>query len=178
MKTKLIILTLTAIIASCATVDKKVDNIKLDSNGDTLEIIKYYATDSIKEIIYYKNNRPVSNIGFYLDGDTIKKPYVVYSKLDNNMFVFIPYSKRISSYDLIFGVDSAFAADEKRMDKYHILIDSFHEKMRDLTKSTTITLDSAMVNFGVSKGVLKCKMDTAGQVYKYWGFDLYNKNYP
>ena len=178
MKTKLIILTLTAIIASCATFDKKVDNIKLDSNGDTLEIVKYYHTDSIKEIIYYQNNRPVSNIGFYLDGDTIKKPYVVYSKLDNNMFVFIPYNKRISSYDVIFGVDSAFAADGKCTDKYHKLISGFHKKMRDLNKSTNITLDTAIINLGISKGVLKCKMDTAGQVYKYWGFDLYNKNYP
>ena len=176
MKTKLIILTLAIIVASCASDDKKVDNIKLDPNGDTLEIVKYYPTDSIKEIIYYQNNRPAINIGFYLDGDTIKRPHVVYSKLDNSMFVFIPYNKRIYSYNIFFVADSAFTADKKRMDKYHKLIDGFREKMRDLKRSTNIILDTAIINFGVSKGVLQCKMDTAGQVYKYWVFDLYNKN--
>jgi hypothetical protein len=176
MKTKLIILTLTAMIASCDTVDKKVDNIKLDSNGDTLEIVKHYPTDTIKEIVYYQKNRPVCNVGFYLEGDTITKPYAVFSKQDNNMFIFIPYNLKIESYDLIFGLDSGVV--DAQIDRFHKLTDSLHQSLRHLTKSIDIKLDTAVINFGVSKGVLKCKMDTAGKVYKYWGFDLNNKNYP
>ena len=64
----------------------------------------------------------------------------------------------------------------KCTDKYHKLINGFHKKMRDLNKSTNITLDTAIINFGISKGVLSCKMDSAGQVYKYWAFDLNKKN--
>lgn len=177
MKAIFILFILTAIIVSCDNAEKKVDIIKLDSNDDTLEVIKHYPTGDVKEIVYYHDNMPVDNIGFYLDGDTIKKPYAVYSKLDNNLFVFIPYNKWIHSYDLIFGVDSAFAVEQTRMDKFHELLDGFHEKMRNLNSSVNVKLDTAVINLGISKGVLKCKIDTVGEVYKYWGFDLNSKDF-
>lgn len=177
IKRQFFCLTVSIVLAACSSSDKKTaSGIKLDSNGDTLEIVKYYPTYSIKEIIYYKKNRPVSNIGFYLDGDTIMKPYAVLNKQDYNMFVFIPYNLNITSYDIIFGVDSGVV--DEQLDKFYKLTDSLHNSLRHLTKSTDVKLDTALINFGVSKGVLKCKMDTAGKVYKYWGFDLNNKNYP
>ena len=169
-------MTIFIIFASCSSNDKNTIRIKLDSNGDTLKIIKYYSTDSIKEIVYYQKNRPVSNVGFNINGDTIKKPYTLFNKKDYNMFVFIPYNLNINSYDLFFGVDSGVVDD--KLDRFHKLTDSLHNSLRHLTKSVDVKLDTALINFGVSKGVLKCKMDSAGKVYKYWGFDLNNKNYP
>ena len=78
-------------------------DIKLNPNtGDTLEIIKRYSSNKIKEIIYYKNNQPDSNICYLQNGGTINKPKLIYSKLDKSLFVFIPIRKLYSNISIFF----------------------------------------------------------------------------
>ena len=174
----IIILTVIYLLTSCNRGDNYADKVKFNSNGDTLEVKKFYPSDSIKEIIFYQDNKPVNNIGFYPDGDTIKVPYVVYTKQDSNMFIFIPSKLNICSYDMMFGIDSALAVNQTQLDKFNKLTDSLHAASRELTSSIDIKLNQEILKFGVSKGILRCKMDTGCKVFKFYPFDLNNnKNY-
>ncbi len=130
-------LTIYFLLASCSKVDKQALKVTLNSNGDTLAVVKSYPSDSIKEITYYTGNRPTSNIGFYKDGDTIKFPNVVFTKEDNNMFIFIPRALNICSWELFFGLDSAFVAntDQPTINKFHKLVDSLINTSNNLKTS-------------------------------------------
>lgn len=175
--TRYSILTIIYLLSSCTRFDKQVDTINLNSNGDTLEVIRKYHSGNTKEIIYYLKNKPARNIGFYLNNDTLKLPNVIFTKQDNLMFVFIPSELNICSYDLIFATDSAIEADEIRYNTFHKLADTLHTTLRNLKTSITIKLDNDITNFGLSKGILKCRMDSGCNVFKYYPFDINKKLY-
>jgi hypothetical protein len=166
MKIHLIILTLSIILASCNKISKQEGDIKLSSNGDTLEVIKRYNSDSIREIIYYNENRPSNNIGFYENGDTIKKLDVVYSKGDSTLFAFIPTHK-MKTYDILIGMDSIDFKSEAKLDLLHMTTD----KLKDLKSSTTFLLPTRFVYDGKLTGVFRCKNVSSGDtIFSYHPF--------
>lgn len=103
----------------------------------------------------------------------------MFTKEDNNMFIFIPKSLNICSWELLFGLDSAFVADtdQSTINKFHKLVDSLVNTSNNLQTSIDLILDTAIIKFGVAKGVLKCQMDSGCKVFKYYPFDLNKKNY-
>jgi len=68
-------------------------DIKLNSNSDTLQVTKRYASNAIREIVIYKDNRPFSNIGFSVTGDTLKIPTALFNDTCDSLFVFFPINK-------------------------------------------------------------------------------------
>ena len=164
MKRQLIILMSYFLLPSC---NNHIENIKFDTNGDTLEVVNNYPSKRIKEIVYYKNNRPADNIGFYENGDTIKRLTVVYTKEDSSLFAFIPL-RNAKSYDIYIGIDSG-ENSETKLAVLHNLTD----KLNHLNSSTTFKLPLEFVYDRELKGVFKSKLDSAGKTtYIYQPFEI------
>ena len=137
--------------------------------------MKCYSSDRIKEIIFYRDNKPVSNIGFNPDGDTIKVPYAFYNKQDNNVFIFIPIKLNICNYEILFPLDSATSTDQNKIDEFNRLTDSIINAVANSKKSMDIEFNPAIIKYGITIGVLKCKMDSGCNTFKYYPFDLTRK---
>jgi len=171
MKRHLTILTIFYILSSCSKVNKHSDKIRLSNNGDTIEVIKYYPSDSIREIIYYNNNRPKSNIGLYQNGDTIKRLDVTYSKEDSLLFAFIPISNN-KTYDILIGIDSG--ATEEKIDRLYDVT----KKLKNLKSSISFRVPFEFFSDSLLKGVFKCNNDSGKQrTYTYHPFIVRKTNY-
>ena len=171
MKRQLIILTTVYILSSCSNVAKQTDKIKLSTNGDTLEVIKCYPSDSIREIIYYNNNRPKSNIGFYENGDTIKKPDIVFVKSDTSIFAYIPKDSDIYFSSLLIGLDSA----KWENPYYRNIKDSTEKRLKKLKGSVYFKYNIELITDNEILGVFQCKMHSDTGTYKYYPFKVKTK---
>lgn len=164
MKRHTIILTILTCLFSCHRIDKKIQDIKLHSNGDTLVVTKRYRSDSVREIIYYNNNRPKYNIGLYQNGDTIKRLDVIYSKEDSLMFAFIPISNN-KTYDILIGIDSG-TTSEKTERLYKAT-----KNLKDLRSSISFRIPFEFFTDSLLRGVFKCKNGSEKQrTYTYHPF--------
>ncbi len=171
MTKELYIFIISFILTSCNKHDNKTDMIKFNANGDTVEVIKKYPTDSIREIIYYQDNRPISNVGFYENGDTIKKPDIVFIKSDSSIFAYIPKDKNIFFSSLLFGLDSA----KWENIYYRTIKDSTENKLRKIKGSVYFKYNFALVTNNEILGVFQCKMESDSGSYKYYPFKVKTK---
>ena len=149
---------------SCKISTNSNPDIVLDSNSDTVKVIKRYSSDSIREIITYENNRPKSNIGFSELGDTIAYPKCTYVKTSDSLFVFIPINK-FQNIDLYFRFDSASGLTGKQP----ALI------INNLKKSTMIAIrDEMYKETDMIGGAVKC-WDSINTTYNYYLFETRTK---
>ena len=92
-------------MCSCGHSDFDNSDIRLD-NSDTVQVIRRYPSRTIREIVYYKNNSPIANIGFTEKGDTLKFPRLIYVKAIDSLFVFYPVGQ-FQDAVILFDIDSA-----------------------------------------------------------------------
>jgi hypothetical protein len=167
MTRPLFILTSLFLFVSCRQVNQSSDGIKLSDKGDTLEIIKKYPSSKIKTIIYYNDNIPFKNIGFYENGDTIKSPRVVFVPADSSLFAFIPIKKGFT-YDILLGLDSIKYTDTY----YQNILKEVCSKLEHLKTSTSFRLRYELVSDSMLKGVFKYIDSTdINAPFKYYPFE-------
>lgn len=153
-----IVLVVFLILATSCKRNNSADEVTLNKNGDTVEVIKRYASKKIKEIVTYRNNKPVNNIGFYETGDTIKEPDVIFTPADSMLFAYLPRDKNIVSANIYLGMDSI-----KWEQPYYLRIhDSICEKLTNLNRSVTFRLRSELLTDGEFVGVFDCKIGSTG----------------
>ncbi len=162
---KFILLLFISLLYGCKNSSITNDEVTLNKNGDTVEVIKKYPSQKIKEIINYRSNKPFDNIGFYENGDTIKQPDVIFTEADSTMFAFIPLNKGIRFANIFLGMDSI-----KWEQPYYLAIhDSVCERLTDLTRSVNFRLRYELITDGEFVGVFQCTLDSA-LALKYFPF--------
>ena len=130
-----------------------------DKNFDTLQIIKRYPSQSVREIIYYESNKPSRNIGFNEQGDTLKIPQVLYVKPDS-VFAYYPLKKyRYGQVCLV--------RDSLRQHGEAAILDTI-----DIKGSTMIKLRPGVINKETNKilGILRLAMND--DTYEYRTFEI------
>jgi hypothetical protein len=159
----LIILTFGLLALSCQRQQENSITAKLDDNSDTTEIIKKYSSVKVKEIVYYKNNKPFKNVGFFENGNTIKYPSVIFIEPEDKLFIFIPMHQKIA-YEILIGMDSAKAEDTA----YDKILADFKKSLGDLKTSRLVPVPNDLVLDSHLVGVFKCKVDTTGETFYYY----------
>ena len=149
----LLVLLLLASLKSCTSHDNENKDIKLDSETkDTLEVIKRYPSNKIRQAIQYAENKPKSNVCFSEKGDTINFPRLIHIKQTHNLFLFVPISKNYSNVSLIFSSqDSAATEPIYTIDKIKYSID--------------IPVFTGMIDNKIIKGFIKCKTQECGYIF-------------
>lgn len=141
------------------------DEITLNKNGDTVEVIKRYPSKKIREIVTYRNNMPVDNIGFYETGDTITEPEVIFTAADSMLFAFLPL-REINSANIYLGMDSL-----KYEQTYYLRIhDSICTRLSGLKRSTGFRLRQELLVDQELAGVFECKMKSNEGEPRYFPF--------
>ena len=153
------------LLTFCGSKQKISDYIKLDINGDTVEVIKKYPSGHVREIVYYKDNVAFSNIGFYENGDSIRNLDVTKFINDSLLFAFVPIRMNIQSYEIVFGADSESFKDPK----VQKVLTEFSGKLQDLKVSTLFRYNRILGFDGTIKGVFRCGMDTGTGIF----YDIY-----
>ena len=132
----------------------------LDDNSDTTQVIIRYSSKKIREIVYYKDNRPNRNIGFTEQGDTLTFPRLIHIKSSDSLFAFIPiglYKRGVMYYD----TDSLKIFSGNGQPKYTI----------DIMTSTVLKIDTNMRSEN-NKIIGVFKFETLNGAYDYWPFNI------
>ncbi len=142
-------------------VNSSVD-IKIDSNSDTMEIIKRYPSKTLREIVIYKNNKATSNIGLNEQGDTLKHPQPIYIKSTDSLFVYIPTKYQYAI--LMFDSDST-----------NIIMGKPKYRTEPLRHSILVGVNSKMyTDNNQMKGAIKC-WDSTDKFFRYFAFLIRTK---
>lgn len=162
----LILFLMLFVFITCTNTKQNSDDITLNKNGDTVELILRYPSNKLKEIVSYRNNKPFANIGFYENGDTIKQPTSVFIESDSTIFAYIPLNQHISSANIYLGMDSI-----KWEQPYYLKIhESVTAPLVNLKRSVTFRLRYELVTDGELVGVFACLMDTGQNAIKNFQF--------
>ena len=140
-------------------------DITFNGDFDTLTVTNRYASNKIKEIIYYKDNKPTTNIGFLENGDTIKNQRLVFDRIDSSLFIYIPVGTKILDTEIFIGIDSSLAAQG-----YKPIISTLTKNnSKKIRKSSDLNLKYELIRNNDLKGVLKCMFSDS--INKYYPFE-------
>ena len=76
----------------------------INQSGDTIEVVRTFGQEEVKEITFYRQNRPDRNIAIFAN-DTFTKPTAILIDGQRSLFVYVPINT-YKTVDLDFEDDS------------------------------------------------------------------------
>ena len=127
---------------SLISCDTNNPDIKISAeNNDTIEVSKRHPSAKIKEIIFYKNNKPDSNVCYIEDVEVIKHPKLILMKETRSVFFFIPIATRFKRISIFFN------APNSDMTKIF--------ELANFTKSVDFPIETKMITNDTIKGAIQ-----------------------